>query len=216
MPTHASITSVLESGMLTSHLGVLLTRTYTGNMNIDQDMQLEIHVAYCPPEIPLNPKSKPCARVEQIVIRSRKLWTRLWDTPDDNAHDSVETRMTRLQNLRTVTLETPDAYQLADHADGFLYASGRLHFRTCEEAQQVAQAAVQNPSGYAEGGGVMSPLWYSDKYEDREREKWCVNRLPIAARPFSIRTDHLRMQVGTSQQRGAHICYVNIRSRAGR
>lgn len=177
MPVHVSLTSFSTSSSLTLHPGVLIANILS---NRDQNVDLESHVVYSLPEIPLNPQSKPHARAEHIVFRSHDLL----GTFDGNILESLDAHMARLSAVRTVTLETPDASGHAGLAEKLagLHASGKVRLRTFEEAQQVAQAAVQNPSGYTEGQGVISPLWHSDTGNLKlHRERWCVNCSHIAA-----------------------------------
>ena len=144
-------------------------------MEVNRRVHLEIHVAYSPPEIPINPTSKRSARVKHIVIRLPCI---PYASPDGNMLESMEAPMTRLSALRTVTLEIPDADGYADLGDGLarLRAGGLLRLRTCKEAQQVAQAAKQNPHDYSDDQGVISPLWYRDKMESTMQQmRWCVN-----------------------------------------
>lgn len=186
MPVHVSLTPFLKSSSLTLHPGVLLANVYDGVQNVD----LEFHVVYGLPEIPLNPQSKPHARAKHIIIRLHGLLC----TPDGNILESMDAHMVQLSALRTVTLETPDISRhtgLAGKLAG-LHASGKVRLRTFEEAQQVAQAAVQNPSGYTEGQGLISPVWHSDTGDLKShREKWCVNRSHISACRSGIVTDRL-------------------------
>lgn len=190
MPVHVSLTLFLKSGSLTLHPGVLLANISHG----DQKVDLEVHVVYSLPEIPLNPQSKPHARAEHIVIRSHALL----EAPDGDILESMDAPMARLSALRTVTLETPDAgghAGLAEKLTG-LHASGKVRLRTFKEAQQVAQAAVQNPLSYTEDQGVISPVWHSDTGDlKRDQYRWCVNRSHIAACRSGIITDRLRIQV---------------------
>lgn len=188
MPVHVNLTPFFKSGSLTLHLGVLLATISHG----DWKAGLEFHVVYSGPEIPLNPQSKPHARAEHIIIRSHHLL----DTPDGNILESMDAPMARLPALRTVTLETLDADGHAGLAEKLagLHASGKVRLRTFEEAQQVAQAAVQNPRGYTEDQGVVSPVWHPDTGELKlHRGMWCVNHSHITACRSDIMTDRLRI-----------------------
>ena len=81
--------------------------------------------------------------------------------------------MMRLPFLRTVTLETmrtPDNTELLEKL-ALVRASGRARQRTCKQAEDAAHEAKSNPT-YSENDGVVSPLWFSPRFDDSQRETW--------------------------------------------
>lgn len=161
-------------------------------------MELELHVAYRPPKLLVHTCSDHGARVKNIVIRLSTLGTRTRDLPYGDVLESMETPMLRLQDLLTVTLETPDANRHAELAGKLaqLHANGILCLRTCKEAQQVAQAAKQNSHDYSGDQGAISPLWYRDNVESKlQRKQWCVNILRIMPCLSNVPIGYLRIQV---------------------
>lgn len=118
----------------------------------------------------------------------------------------MQYHMTRLSGLSTVTLEVPDEVADPSLVNSFplLLFDYQVRVRTCKEAQQVSQAAQQDPSGYLEDQGVASPLWYVDDPSFNLRQKeWCVNFSQIARclSRFGFRTERSRIQVKTRRSR---------------
>lgn len=188
----------LQSGMLISNPGVLLTEIRSVGATLSAE--LELHVAYGTPDIFADPQSaEHGARVEHIVIRLNTLEPDVCSLLDGDMLESMEAFMARLAHLRTVTLETPREDGDAGLAERLarLRTSGRLRIRTCKEAQQAAQVAQQNEGDCTDEQGVISPLWYLGEDKDWRRNKWYATLSRIVACRLIIPTGRLPVQVRT-------------------
>ena len=114
-------------------------------------------------------------RIAHIIIRAdtRTIDSLLYD--DQIA--SVENHCLTLSHLQSITLETFGEAEKDTELAGrlcVLRERGILYRRTCEESWQRAQEAVNHPTFRAEQQNVVSPLWLSDKFSDRDCGPWCV------------------------------------------
>ena len=118
------------------------------------------------------------ARIERMVLRLETMALEAHDPAYIDRIAAIENDILTLPRLRTVTLETIEADESAELAEKLprLHAIGKLRRRTCKEAQAIAQEALRPPAAGAKTEGIVSPLWFSDEFDEDDRDRWCVNR----------------------------------------
>ena len=145
-------------------------------------VEVEFHVSVVPED-----QGDGKARIVHVVVRMDTLRWKESDPSWDYAIACMESPLIEFLFLRHVILETP----LETEGDGLeeklgtLRARGRVHWRTCGEAQEMA---YENRDPLDTQFIIGSPLWYStDSERVSERRHWCVYnvRSPFA----SHRTD---------------------------
>ena len=142
----------------------------------NETLEVEAHAFSGPgAQLAVGRKLPESARVTHIVIR---LDTRWWELDENdtlaNLVRSMADPILQLPFLRTITLEVREREKSSKLMEKLpaVFDSGRLHKRTCQEARDVAQAALRNPIEYTEDCGVVSPLWFSDDFHGWDHRWW--------------------------------------------
>ena len=132
-------------------------------------LEIEAHVRSAP-------HNGARARVVHVVIRIDTVHWKIVDPDYADRMSSIESPLSTLPLLQTVTLETIEEYEGIALVSKLpiLNHGGTLRRRTCEQAQRIAQKALQRPVGYAGDPEVISPLWNSEEYNNSQRKAWCV------------------------------------------
>ena len=122
--------------------------------------------------------------ITHIVIRINTSYWNEHEPSYANRIASVEGDILTLPHLQSITLETTKEEESTELAEGFPILRERdiLCRRTCKESWERAQEAFKNPGPCAEKWGVVSPLWFSDKFGDDRCRQWCV----VVSRPLMI------------------------------